>query len=214
MTDTKQKILGYALLLFNEKGIENITVRDIAKKMGISHGNLCYHYPTTNDIAYALYQKLVADLDQRISSIPEEDVIMQELISSSRYAIEKFYEYRFLMLDFVSVMRKNIKMATHYKNLELYRNKQFKDVFARLRQYGIVRSEQILGEYDNVINIWFILGDFWMAHAEINFEGTKEEKIGHYSRLIFSLLVPFLTEKGMKMLVDYQTKNSASFGWP
>ncbi len=206
MIDTKEKILNQALLLFNAKGFENVTVREIAKEMGISHGNLCYHYPTTNEIAYALYQLLVADLDKRITETLKPDNIIEEIILSSRFAIEKFYEYRFIMLDFVSVMRKNEKIKLHYIQLEKYRNLQFKAVFAQLREMGVMRNEIFPNEYDNLISVWLIVGDFWMAHAEINFQGSTENKIEHYSNLIFSLLLPLLTEKGMIMLHNYRNK--------
>ncbi|HEY8401633.1 MAG TPA: TetR/AcrR family transcriptional regulator, partial [Cytophagaceae bacterium] len=76
---TKEKILNTALLLFNKEGIEDITVRDIAKAMGISHGNLCYHYPNKEVIIETLYQQLVDELNKELDKV-QRDVISIELI--------------------------------------------------------------------------------------------------------------------------------------
>jgi len=44
MSATKQKILKQSLQLFNELGISNVSLRDIADEAGISVGNLQYHF--------------------------------------------------------------------------------------------------------------------------------------------------------------------------
>ena len=51
---TKDKILVTALQLLNEHGVKSVTIRDIAAEMGISHGNLGYHYANMELIIYAL----------------------------------------------------------------------------------------------------------------------------------------------------------------
>ena len=41
---TKQKILDTARTLFNEMGYNTVSLRDIAKTVGISEGNLTYYF--------------------------------------------------------------------------------------------------------------------------------------------------------------------------
>ncbi len=59
---TKEKILEAARELFNKEGIDAITTRHVAARLGISHGNLCYHYPRKEILIEKLYYELVEKL--------------------------------------------------------------------------------------------------------------------------------------------------------
>ena len=47
---TKEDILITARELFNEYGYKNISMRDIAKKLNISVGNLTYYFKKKEDL--------------------------------------------------------------------------------------------------------------------------------------------------------------------
>ena len=47
---TKDKIIATAIKLFNLHGTKAISTNHIAKEMGISPGNLYYHFRSKNDI--------------------------------------------------------------------------------------------------------------------------------------------------------------------
>jgi AcrR family transcriptional regulator len=57
----KDEILNVALKLFNETNIQATTTNNIAKAMGISSGNLHYHYKNTEDIIRNLYEQLKSE---------------------------------------------------------------------------------------------------------------------------------------------------------
>jgi AcrR family transcriptional regulator len=53
---TRERILQAALMLFNRFGEPSVTVSAIAADMGISHGNLYYHYPSKEKIVEDLFR--------------------------------------------------------------------------------------------------------------------------------------------------------------
>lgn len=53
-SNIKDEILQTAKLLFNQQGYEAVSMRDIARAVGISVGNLTYHFPRKADILLAL----------------------------------------------------------------------------------------------------------------------------------------------------------------
>ena len=57
MTSTKQKILDTSLALFNKQGERNVTTNHIAEALGISPGNLYYHYRNKGMIVSALFDR-------------------------------------------------------------------------------------------------------------------------------------------------------------
>ena len=57
MTGTKTRILDTALDLFNRHGERNVTTNHIAEALGISPGNLYYHFRNKTAIVAALFQR-------------------------------------------------------------------------------------------------------------------------------------------------------------
>ena len=107
--NTRQKILDAALQLFNSTNVDQVTIRDVAKKAGISHGNLCYHFPNIDSLVEHLYLQLAAEQDELFSRMTAREVSLETLKASSAESLAILYKYKFLMLDFVSVMRKSKK---------------------------------------------------------------------------------------------------------
>jgi hypothetical protein len=54
---TKQKILNTSIRLFNEDGMANVPLQQIAKEIGISPGNLAYHFKNKEAIIEAMMMR-------------------------------------------------------------------------------------------------------------------------------------------------------------
>ena len=59
---TKDKIITTAIDLFNIHGTKAISTNHIAKEMGISPGNLYYHFRSKNDIIRSISDNFSNDL--------------------------------------------------------------------------------------------------------------------------------------------------------
>jgi AcrR family transcriptional regulator len=55
---TSERILNASLMLFNEHGYQNVPALKIAQHLGISHGNLAYHFKTKSDIVMTVFPLL------------------------------------------------------------------------------------------------------------------------------------------------------------
>ncbi len=51
---TKERVLEHALALYNRFGEPNVSINAVASDMGISPGNLYYHYPSKDGVTEAL----------------------------------------------------------------------------------------------------------------------------------------------------------------
>lgn len=200
---TQERILETALILFNEYGADNVSTRQIASAMGIAQGNLSYHFPRKEDIIAALYDKLVATLNAHISEV-ETDIAehgeFSAVLQSVTMTFSILYEYKFFMLDFVSIMRNNPAIKKHFQELQLIRRQQFAGIRALMVQKGWMKqelTEQFNKEIDELMQI---VGDFWISSAEILYQGKEKEKLTHYSRVFSAIIAPYLTPKGMKEL--------------
>ena len=53
---TKEKIINAAIFLFSDKGYSKVSVRDIAKEVGIKAASLYGHFKSKEDILHSLYE--------------------------------------------------------------------------------------------------------------------------------------------------------------
>lgn len=199
---TKEKILAKSLELFNDKGVETVTTRQIALALNMSQGNLCYHFPKKESIIIALYEQLVQQFDSMYDRLNVNKLSITLFFEIITITNQYFIDYKFLMLNFVQIMRWHPSIKTHYQALTVQRNEQMIGLFMALQQMGLLKAEVYKGQFKQVIEQIMILNNFWLSHAEILYQGTASTKIKHYNQLVGAFLFPYLTEKGQE---EYQS---------
>lgn len=193
---TPQKILKAALLLFNQNGLDAVTLHTIATEIGISQGNLNYHFKKRSDIVEALYLQLVEEMDKAFVDIDLQREPFKAMFLFSAKIMEGLYAYRFIMLDFAQTMRRHPVIKEHYRKLYAMRQAQTKAMYDMLIAEGLMRKESFDGEYDNLALRSVILGDNWLAESEILFDMPKEEMIPYMQKVLNQLMFPYLTDLG------------------
>lgn len=193
---TKDKILQVALKQFNELGIEPVSIRTIASEIGISAGNLTYHYKNTDKIIYALYLQLVEELGRSLEHVISQSPDIQWMYEATAYNCRMMWKYRFLLIDFVAVSRRISDIRDHFRQLVKMRQWQIREAISEMIDLGLFIPEWQEGMYDRYILRMIIMSDAWIPDAEIHFEGQEEEIIPFYTELIVSSIQPFLTDKG------------------
>jgi AcrR family transcriptional regulator len=199
MTGTKEKILDTALELFNKQGIDQTTIRHIAQEMGISHGNLQYHYANTDLIIRALYDRLWMGFEQVMQSAPQQ--VEQEMIAfreSIAGIFRHIYTYRFIFLHFVEICRRIPEIGKHYSQNLKVREGQFLRLFEQMKEKGIMRKDMPEKMLRYLVHQLFIVCDFWLSSNEITLQLKGKKALTYYEELFFSMLYPYLTAKGMK----------------
>ena len=194
---TKDRVLETALRLFNDNGLSKVTLRTIANEMGISQGNLCYHFKKREEIIKALYFNLVADIDEKMEEIKTNDPF-KALFEISELIMRRFYAYRFLMLDFVQVMREHKNIKSHYKALSLRRELEFLGLIQLLVKENYLQDEHFKNQYLHVYRRWEILGNFWLASAFTKEKTISECILTEYFEITCQSIYPYLTKKGIK----------------
>jgi len=205
--DTKQKILKKSLELFNQKGTAQTTVRHIAAALNISHGNLCYHYENTGVIIGKLYEELVEALNKRLGEVQTKNFSLTDLLRITETVFDIFYQYRFILLEFVHIMRRLPGVRTHFRELQKRRAAEFQAIFQLMQQKGYLKEEPLPGHFTRLTELMMIVGNFWISEAEIIFKGSQKATLTHYALLFNSLMVPYLTEKGLE---EYRAYNGGA----
>ncbi|MBS0029201.1 TetR/AcrR family transcriptional regulator [Chitinophaga sp. 22321] len=199
MSDTKEKILKTALILFNRDGIDSVTIRHIAKEMGISHGNLQYHFASTDVIILELYNRMAALFDELVAATSDK---LNDELTQFREAVTASYQlihaYRFIFLHFVEICRRVPAISKHYSQNIKKREPQMMYWFEVLREKGIMRKDIPLHIQQLLVQQIFIVSDFWLSSNEITLQLRGKKALEYHEQLFFSLLYPYFTPKGLK----------------
>lgn len=196
---TKDKILEVALQLFNSKGISGVSSRNISDRLGISYGNLTYHFPRKDDIILSLYGRMQEELDEQFGNVKKEVYRFEFMLRSMRVLLSVYHKYRFVFLEFS-------KLNGRFEEVRRDSKKQFQkhrqlctDIADFLHRKGYLREERIKGHYEMVIHGMLILFNAWITDAEVFFKDKSPEKrIDYYLELIYSVLRSSLTMEGLK----------------
>lgn len=205
MIKTKDKILDVALVLFNQEGLANITLRRIAGYMNISQGNLNYHYKKRADIIEALYFRFANSVDAKVAEIIQrEDLNWSYLKVYMAELIGIYFDYRFIFLDFSHLMRDYPKAREHYMGVLAKREEEFPGMFKILAGMGVFRKEAFPGQFLRLYQRIQLLNDFLLSHSEI--KGQLERKIlsENYVSMISAEIYPYLSESiQQEMIKDF-----------
>lgn len=198
----KEEILNCALELFNTEGLDNVTTRSISNKLGISPGNLTYHFKKKDEIIYGLYLELVNEISQVMSAQMNSEISIKGVHQGMMLMYGCLLKYKFCMIDFVQLMRTQPKIKEHFNQLMEFRKMQFGMLFQKSIEAGIMLPEEFAGQHQSLGLTMSVHGDYWLSHAEILFNGTNEMSLQVYVNNFMSILFPYLTPKGKKELVE------------
>jgi AcrR family transcriptional regulator len=195
MQSTKEKILDAALKLYNQRGVNKATLRDISQEAGISPGNLAYHYPSHDQIVAELFRRMErerAEILMGVQQIPSFENINRQIGPLLTIA----WRYRMFHLDAIALARMYPDIAKQQRQYFDHSIKYVKAVIDYSVGSGNMRPEARPSQYLRLAHTVWMLMTFWPQQATLR--GAKGLETEALRRHIWDLVIPFLTEKGLK----------------
>ena len=121
-TDIRQRILEVAHREFIKNGVRHTCIRNVARKAGVTVGNL-YHYFDSKDALFcAVMRPLLSAIDRYILSHNDEENLSIEVFDMRQQQIDYIFSMLALIKDFRSELRLLLFNAEG-TSLEGYKNK-------------------------------------------------------------------------------------------
>ena len=195
MEDTRAKILTTAARLFAQQGYRSVSMRAIAAQMGISVGNLTYHFPHKQDIAAALAEK---ELDTII--LPEEATLAaldgylrRMLFSLVDHA--QMFDDPLLFADLPGQQEENAaRIGRLQQNLERF--------FDQLRAQGIFAPVLCGQAQKDMIDLLMFSHVGWQQRVSVSRQPAAQA-VDAMMRTQWLALRPYLTAEGQKQLAEF-----------
>jgi AcrR family transcriptional regulator len=111
---TAERILEVTLDLFNRFGEPNVSTTLISAELGISPGNLYYHYPAKDELINALFMRYEQQLGTILNAADGVENV-EDAWLFFHMLFELIWGYRFLYRDLNDLLSKNRKLETHFQ---------------------------------------------------------------------------------------------------
>ena len=138
---TRDRILQCALQLFNEQGEPNVSTLEIATEMGISPGNLYYHFHGKEPLVLELFERFQAELAPLLDPPDDVDLGVADYWLFLHLIVERLAQYRFLFQDLSNLAGRLPKLA---RGIRLWLNqlkRTLASLLARLKTHDQLRSD-------------------------------------------------------------------------
>jgi len=114
---TRERILETSIRLFNDFGEPNVTTTTIADEMGISPGNLYYHFRSKDEIVNTLFAAFEREIDGVLAAPSAQGANAEDVWLFLHLLFESIWRYRFLYRDLNDLLSRNRLLEVHFKRL-------------------------------------------------------------------------------------------------
>lgn len=191
--NTRQKIVDTAIKSFNKKGYGHVSLQDLAKEMGISRGNLSYHFPEKSDLLPEIVNHLAQRLQEyrlKKNRLPTFSNMREDI----KFYVSLQEEFRCIFLDPFLLSHASVKHTIQEFSKEAIRD--FDTAIRFALEIGTMKPEPFPGIYHNLsINTWMLLF-LWYPRELVLGKKSFEEK----EKATWSMLIPYFTPKGIDAL--------------
>lgn len=159
---TRDKIIHASIALFNEQGERNVTTNHIAAHLGISPGNLYYHFRNKEDIIYSIYEeyarKLVLDT---IPTVSADEKPLDTIISYMDAVFHAISKFRFFYTNLPVLLDKNPALREKYVEVQQAIGARVEDMMLSLRAHNIILFDD--NELADLVSILRLVNTFWVS---------------------------------------------------
>ena len=187
---TRNSILEAALALFNEQGVATTSTNRIAAELGISSGNLYYHFNSKEQIA----EWLIRRFEERVGSVTAaSDAVaaLDDMWLTLHLSFETIHAYRFVYRDIDYLIREFPKAGRRVRHITSVSVQAVQRMCQRLVDSSVIRAS---GDDVNSPALQIVFtATCWFSFARLLPDGdAQSEDAGRAAYQVLTLLAPYL----------------------
>lgn len=164
---TKDRIVDAALELFNAKGVSAITTNHIAEHLGMSPGNLYYHFANKEEIVRESFARMNAEADaiwrEPEAGAPFDPRLMQRIVTGN---LDLFARYVFFARELPVLVRADDELRARYVAVAEQRMKQLETIIRSLVSAKLLRDLSDDEDVRALAESAWLIGLFCVPYAE------------------------------------------------
>ena len=175
---TKDRILQISLQLFNERCERSVTTNHIAAELGISPGNLYYHFRNKHEIIKELMHQYQVETLEMLSLPEDRPLTTNDKINYFQVLSGQLWNYRFIHRDVYHLVESNEDFKKIYPRFAGQVMQQGQRIYQAFVDAGLMKMTP--SEIEAlIINLWIVLTNwtnFLYMSGHISDNNHLEEK--------------------------------------
>jgi AcrR family transcriptional regulator len=192
---TAERILEVTLELFNRFGEPNVSTTLISAELGISPGNLYYHYPAKDELINSLFDRYEKSLNELLNA--SDDVRdVEDAWFFMHTLFELIWQYRFLYRDLNDLLSKNRRLETHFQAVLKNKTRSVKALLDSMSRTGAIRIDS--REVEATATSMVVVLTYWLSFEYVRDPrnalepGSAQAALMRGAHHVLNLLVPYL----------------------
>ncbi|WP_085300505.1 TetR/AcrR family transcriptional regulator [Cognaticolwellia mytili] len=192
---TRDKIIQASIVLFNEQGERNVTTNHIAADLGISPGNLYYHFRNKEDIILSIYEEYARSL--LIETMPEVSPDVEPLDAIILYmdvVFQAMMKFRFFYSNLPVLLAKNPLLHDKYVEVQSFISQRVSELLISLRDAKMM--EFLDEDLPDIVSILRLVNTFWLSFYQTQNNDTEINDAVFYQGVLKILVIiqPYISE--------------------
>lgn len=158
--NTRERILQASLQLFNEQGERNVTTNHIASHLGISPGNLYYHFRNKSVIVAELFYKFESQMEAFFVMPEGVTLTLEDKAEYLESLMALLWQFRFMHQSLEYLLEADPELAVRYQQFAQRSLRGTQIIYLGFAEAGILSLSPQQAETLS-INVWLVLSS-WM----------------------------------------------------
>jgi len=199
---TRERILETALALFNEFGEPNVTTQLISDDMGISPGNLYYHFHNKDEIIESLFADFERGIEETLAAPARRAPNVEDIWLFLHLIFEGIWKFRFLYRDINELLSRNRILETHFKRIVAHKVRTATAICNGLVATGDMRASP--PEIQALAVNMTVVATYWLSFEFVSDPRRKlgGETLARGAFQVMALAAPYLVGRSRKLFEE------------
>ncbi|OAN17840.1 TetR family transcriptional regulator [Photobacterium jeanii] len=200
---TRDRILAVSLDLFNRKGVAHVSTLIIATEMGISPGNLYYHFRGKDEIIATLVEELQNSLTRINQEYKEQVNVFDDYWPFLHTIMALFTHYRFLFRNLDNLNSQSPQIKRKIRTLILKLRTLSSEMLGHLAALGMLDTEE--KNLPLIADNLLLVSLNWLNYQTLLDDKPSEDDLIRAGVLrLISMVEPYLSEEAQSPFYTHQ----------
>lgn len=197
---TARRILEHARAAFNERGVAAVGIREIARDLGLSPGNVSYHFATKDALLTALVVDTHAENNAQVAA-QSGPLDFEEVDRMFRAIMQRDLANRWLMRDAVGFLAAQPQLRALHERMQQAREGRVDGIVGRLIAARLLEPRRTKRALPVLRTQIFTQLFFWLPAALLIAPGHDPgHRLDAHARAALALFLPYVTPAGRRRL--------------
>ena len=192
--NTSDRILATALRLFNQSGTAAVSTNHIADALGISPGNLYYHFRNKEAIIRALFEQQFAQWDAAYTLPSDRMPTLDDMWRMVNDTFPASWEYRFIYRELIALLRRDDELNRRWVEVRARGFDGFRQLVEVFVAAGLLRPPSDSEEVTRLAELIWMINEFWLASVEVSGQAVDAAQMAHGAALMRHVLEPYIID--------------------